>query len=102
MNRGIGQRQAARDYKICGGKTEHREHDEFAAPTGRRIFEQAGGATAVRRAADDVPIDWESQEERDEHDTAGGDRRPGAGGLRGDRGQVGEGAEVVDANQAQH
>ena len=34
MDRGIGERQAARDDEIRGSKTEQGQNDEFAAPTG--------------------------------------------------------------------
>ena len=34
MDRGVGERQAARDDEIGGGETEQRQHDELAAPAG--------------------------------------------------------------------
>ena len=34
MDRGVGERQAARDDEIGGGKAQHRQHDELAAPAG--------------------------------------------------------------------
>ena len=102
MDRRVGQRQAARDDEIGGRESQQRQHDELAAPAGSQVFQHAGGAAAIGRAADDIPIDGQRQEKRDEHDAAGGHRRPGPGRLGGDRWQIGQRAEVVDADQAQH
>src|SRR5262245_11374932 len=99
VDRGIGEREATGDNEIGGGEAEECEDDEFAAPAGNQVFKNASGATAIGCATDDIPIDREGKQERDEDDTNRGYRCPNACGLGGDGRQIGERAEIVDADQ---
>src|SRR3954447_15273770 len=102
MDRGVGERQAARDDEVRGRKTQHGQHNELAAPAGSRVFQQARSAAAIGRATYDIPIDRQRQQECDEYDPARGDGSPWTRRLSRDRWQVSKSAEIVDTDEAQY
>ncbi len=102
MHRGVGQRQAARDHEIGGSESQQRQHNELSAPAGGQVFQHAGRTAAIGRTTDHVPVNRQRQEECDQHDSARGHRRQRPRRLGGNRRQVSQRAEIVDAYQAQY
>src|SRR5579875_624682 len=44
--------------EIGGDETEQEEDEELATPTGKIFFQKSGGASSMRRTADDIEINW--------------------------------------------
>jgi hypothetical protein len=102
VRRGVGDRQAARDDEVGRHETHQDQHQNLAAPAMHGLFEQADGALPIRRAANDIAVDRHGQQQRDQHEQAGGQRRQRPGRFDHDRRQIGQGAEVVQADQSEH
>ena len=69
----------AGDDEVGGDEAEQDEDEQLAAPAVRALLEQADAALAVRRPADDVPVDRQRRQQRDEDDADG---RDGARAMR--------------------
>ena len=99
---GVGQGKAAGDDEVGGDEAEKDEDDQLAVPAVEQAFEQPGGPGAVGRTADDVQVNGQGAEEG-----GGDDAERGQGGDlpilgHGHGRQIGQAAEVVQADQGEH
>ena len=102
VDSGVGQGKAAGDDEVGGDEAEEDENDQLAVPAAEQAFQQTGGARAVGRTADDVQVNGQGAEEG-----GGDDAERGQGGDlpilgHGHRRQIGQTAEVVQADQGEH
>jgi len=92
---GVITKSAAAKPKSVSTRILPRSRDRTARPSRWR-------AVSVGRAADDVVIHRQREQERHQHDEPDGHRRERAGRFDRDRRQVGQRTEVIEPDQAEH